>query len=85
MKYELGISIRDYYTETFPDDDLGPELLNISFNDLLVELVRRRDIYDVIHVGDSLVRERLFDKLANILQVPYIFIYDIWMLPEDED
>jgi hypothetical protein len=59
------MNIRTYYLETY----LG----------LFRELVAARDIYKFIGVSDSLVRERLFDKLAKLLNEPYEYIYNLWL------
>jgi hypothetical protein len=37
------------------------------------------NIYDLIGVGDSLVRERIFEALAEIMNVEYDYIYHQWL------
>jgi hypothetical protein len=37
------------------------------------------DIYDVIGVGDSVIRERLFEHLSEIKDVNYDYIYKKWL------
>ena len=45
---------------------------------------RKKDIYITLfgseELGDSLVRERVFDKLAEIMGVDYNYIYEQWLL-----
>lgn len=76
---EARVSIRDYYTETYPTDEMGPSLKNISFADFYGGLVMKRDICDWMGVADSLIRERLFSKLADILEKDYDYVYDLWL------
>lgn len=76
---EARVSIRDYYMETYPTDELGPELKDITFADFFGGLVMRQDIYEWGNVGDSIVRERLFSKLADILEKDYDYVYDLWL------
>lgn len=74
------MNIRTYYLENYPDDDLGREInKDATFLGLFRELVAARDIYKFIGVSDSLVRERLFDKLAKLLNEPYEYIYKLWL------
>ena len=76
---EARVSIRDYYMETYPTDELGPELKDITFADFFGGLVMRQDIYNWMGVADSLIRERLFSKLADILEKDYDHVYDLWL------
>ena len=39
-----------------------------------------KDIYEVVGVGDSVIRERIFVKLAEIMEVDYDYIYNQWLL-----
>ena len=71
--------IRDWYTSAYPDDDLGANLSDISFHDLYTGISQGLDVYDRIGVGDSIVRERLFERLAELKSVPYNTIYDMWL------
>lgn len=72
--------VKDWYIKNYPDDDLGNELDgNISFARVLKSLEDEEDVYDVIGVVDSVVRERLFQRLAEILNVDYDAIYNTWL------
>lgn len=74
------MNIRSYYLETYPDDDLGLEInKDATFLGLYNELINKRDVYEYLDVSDSLVRERLFDKLAKLLSEPYDYIYNLWL------
>jgi len=74
------MNIKEFYLENYPTDDLGIELKdNTTFTGLLNELHNGNDVYDYIGVGDSLIRERLFAKLSNILNTSYDYIWNLWL------
>ena len=71
------MNIKNYYLSAFPSDDLGEEInANATFDGLLENMT---EPYSYIGVDDSIVRERLFDKLANLKGVPYSDIYNLWI------
>ena len=72
VKYEKGgtidVKIKDWYTKNYPKDELGERMNNTNtFED------------NVTGVGDSLIRERLFEHLAKVKGVEYKFIYEKWL------
>jgi hypothetical protein len=72
--------IKEFYLNNYPTDELGVELNeNTNFTGLLNELVTNNDIYGYIGVGDSIIRERLFSKLSEILNCPYDYVYNLWL------
>lgn len=74
------MKIKEFYLESFPDDELGQDINpEATFEGLFETLDRYRDAYDYIGVGDSLVRERCFEKLAELMQCDYSIIYDQWL------
>lgn len=72
-------TIREWYLSEYPDDDLGEEIEDETFAMLYHTLRGGYDVYDVIGVGDSVIRERLFSKLAELGKVDYDIIYDMWL------
>jgi hypothetical protein len=73
--------IRDWYLLEFSEDRLGEEINEgITFADLFHELDRRKDVYLFLGGIDSVIRERVFTKLAEIMEVDYDYIYDQWLL-----
>ena len=73
-------TIREYYVENFPTDDLGLELNETpTFSGLLNQLIVNGDVYRYIGVTDSVIRERLFERLAEELEVSYDYVYDLWL------
>jgi hypothetical protein len=75
-----NMTIREFYLETYPMDELGLELNETpTFPGLLNQLIVDGDIYQYVGVSDSIVRERLFEKLAETLNVGYDYIYNLWL------
>lgn len=74
-------TIKTYYLATFPTDELGNEINpHATFEGLFETLDRYRDVYDYIDVMDSIVRERIFERLCEIMKCEYDVVYDQWML-----
>ena len=74
--------IRAWYMKQFPGDDLGADIRpGITFTSLYKALRAGYGsmIYELIGVGDSVIRERLFDQLAALLGVDYDTVYDLWL------
>ena len=77
---ELKEKLRDFYVREFPEDALGSEISpDATFAGLFETLDHYRDVYEYFGVGDSLVRERLFARLAKIMGVKYEVVYDQWL------
>ena len=74
------MKIKEFYLKNYPTDELGIELNeNSNFTGLLNELFTSNDVYGYIGVGDSIIRERLFEKLSEILNTPYDYVYKLWL------
>ena len=78
----MRIKIKNWYIEKYPEDKLGQEINpNVTFEDLFEALDTYKDVYEVLGGNiDSLIRERCFEKLSEIMEVPYDYIYDQWTL-----
>ena len=74
------MKIKQFYLNNYPTDELGVELNeNANFTGLLNELFTDNDVYGYIGVGDSIIRERLFEKLSEILNCSYDYVYNLWL------
>ncbi len=74
------MTIREFYLERYPTDELGIELNETpTFAGLLNQLIVGGDIYRYIGVSDSVIRERLFERLAEELEVDYNYVYNLWL------
>jgi len=78
--YNKTTLLREYYINSYPSDAIGKEMNRyVTFVDLFECLDNYQDVYSLINVYDSLVRERLFDKLSEIMCVDYSYIYNQWI------
>lgn len=75
-----NINIQDIYRQHYPQDKEGL-FINDKTNllDLADAIVKDIDVFSVISFRDSIVRERLFVELSNMLDVNYDVIYDTWL------
>jgi len=70
-------NIKLYYTNQFPSDELGLEINpQATFFGLIANI---KDVYEYIGVHDSYIRERLFERIAEIMECSYDEIYNLWL------
>ena len=75
------MTIKEYYTSTYANDELGLEIdSKATFEGLFYALDSYKDVYEYIGVNDSVIRERVFEKLSQIMQCDYEYIYNQWLL-----
>ena len=75
------MNIKEFYLNTYPTDELGVELIETATFVGLLDVLHNntKDVYDYIGVGDSIIRERVFERLAEILEMPYDYVYNLWL------
>lgn len=74
------MAVGTWYKNKYPTDELGVFIKpDLTFGDLWDCLKKGSDIYDCMGVGDSVARERMFVKLAEIFNVSYDYIYGMWL------
>jgi hypothetical protein len=74
------MKIKEYYLEMFPTDELGVEINpQATFDGLFRILDNYEDVYEYIGVCDSIIRERLFERLAEELGTSYDYVYNLWL------
>lgn len=80
-KYSLDKGVRNWYLENYPTDDMGIEINeSITFIELYSVLMAKRNFYEAVGNGiDSIIRERIFEKLSQELSVDYGVIYNMWL------
>lgn len=76
---ELGRSIKKWYVVVFPSDELASKIRDISFYDLVDRMNHGEDVYEILGVKDSIVRERVFDQTAQLLRVDYNVPFRKWL------
>lgn len=78
--FNFGSSIRDWYTQAFPDDELGYIIdPDATFADAVKFMAYGGEVYEYLGVVDSLVREKVFSKIAAITGVEYEDVYNLWL------
>jgi len=74
------MKIREFYLEAYPTDDLGDGINpKATFAGLLNKLFVGGDVYEYLYVYDSIVRERVFEQLAEELGLGYEYVYKLWL------
>jgi hypothetical protein len=74
------MKIREFYLDTFPTDKLGREIdPTADFSGLFEVLDHYGDVYEYLGVTDSIIRERVFEKLASVLGYDYADIHTQWL------
>jgi len=80
MNELITANIKNWYRKTYPTDEIVEYIdKNISFLDVYIALNIGKDFYEIIGDVDSLVRERVFEKLAEIMNCDYNYIYGKWL------
>jgi hypothetical protein len=74
------VKLKDWYIKNYPTDELGESINGVNtFEDLWYGIHNNIDVYEIIGFGDSILRERLFEHLAEIKGVNYYYVYDKWL------
>lgn len=77
---KLGNLIRPWYHKEFPTDtEYTCIRADATFGDVQEALESQGNVYAAIGIGDSVIRERVFDELSVITNKPYDHIYDLWL------
>lgn len=72
-------NLKNWYKAEFPTDELGDKIpSSTTFKTIFDLLQKHKDVYPYL-AGDSIVRERVFDGLCNILECDYDDIYYTWL------
>ena len=77
----LDLRVKPKFEERFPEEGSFIEQIpeDLTFRKVLDALNNEEDIYDVIGVNDSVVREEIFILLSDLLEVEYDEIYQLWL------
>lgn len=77
---DLSLNLKEWYKEAYPDDDIYEEIIDtVTFQDVQDALDKGDNVYDVMGAHDSIVRERVFEKLSQLRNVDYDVIYNAWL------
>lgn len=78
-------NIHDWYVANFPDDWMGKRIdPTVTFSDLMtyintVENSYSDEVYIILGVTDSVIRERVFQELSDRTGISYAIIYNEWL------
>jgi hypothetical protein len=76
-------TIQSWYLNTFLDDAEGVSLKrNVTFEQAAYCLKSKEDFYEFIGIADTIIRERIFWKIAELYEIDYSVVYNQWLLPE---
>jgi hypothetical protein len=70
-----NVELKKWYKENYPQDGYDSIIEENTFQDLF-ECIDKNIPLDRIGISDTVVRERLFAKLAEIIKMPYTYISD---------
>jgi hypothetical protein len=79
-------SVKDWYTDEYPSDPMGMDIRSdVTFEDVFNTLDGFKSFYHLIEAADSIIRERVFAKLAELIGVDYDCVYDQWLLCDENE
>ena len=94
----INKEIKDWYYNIFCDPtefgegaEIEAELCanmndTITFKEFLQGIAQGKDVYEMLNVGDSTVRERVFEGISTNLNIDYDILYYSWLYDfEDEN
>lgn len=77
---DVNIPLKRWYVNKHGDDAICMQLNGrVTFDALWKAICNGEDVYKLIGVADSIVRERLFAELANRMELDYTDIYNKWL------
>ena len=76
----MNDNVKQWYVLNHASDELGHELDDtLTFQGLWDGLNKGVDVYELLGVGDSVIREFVFGELAKRKGVDYEVIYNMWL------
>lgn len=79
--YDMRSPVADYYRNKFPEDTDGIKELDkcVTFGDVFRCLKKGKNIYQLLGVEESDIREKVLEALAQIKGCDYDRIYKMWL------
>lgn len=72
--------IKTWHSLRYPNDELAKEMDGeITFKNLWDGMNAGEDVYEMLGVYDSLIREHVFSELAKRMNTKYETIYNKWL------
>lgn len=75
--YKKTNKLKKLYCMAYPTDKLGEKIRENATVESVLKTPWR--VYDITGVGDSLMRERIFDIVSRRKKITYNSIYDAWL------
>lgn len=73
-------TIKAWYLEVYPSDECGHDISeSVTFDDLYEAMEKDKCVYETMGGGDSVIRERVFQRLSDLKKVDYDVIYRLWL------
>lgn len=73
-------NVKKWYQSTYPTDEMGEELnSNLTFQEVWESLQQGKEFYSTIGAADSVIRERIFEKIAETMGITYDEVYNTWL------
>lgn len=78
-------NIHDWYVANYPDDPMGRRLdTTTTFDQLMTYIITDEnsysdELYIILGVEDSVIRERVFQELSDRYGISYAIIYNEWL------
>jgi hypothetical protein len=70
-------NIKKWYIGAYPSDELGYEINeDLTFVKLASNI---SNVYELLGVGDSIIRERVFARLSELMNEDYDYVYKQWL------
>lgn len=81
---EKNNNVKEWYMQEFPSDECGESISEkATFTGVLAMMSRHSDIYDYLGIGDSIIRERIFEEISKRIGCDYDDIYNLWLEGSD--
>ena len=75
--YVLDQNIKSWYANKYPNDDMGQEIKDsVTFTDVKKALKDHENVYDILGVNDSVIRERVFNFMNQFEPQD---IHNVWV------
>lgn len=75
----MNDSVKLWYKQNYPEDRLGDDIReSLTFNKVWDAIKKGTNIYGILGVSDSFIREKVFEGLTERLHVTYDEVYTLW-------
>ena len=80
VKISINSNVKQVYCNMYPQDTFGEELNgDIILNDVWKCLLEGKDVYELLEIGDSEVRVRVFEMISVLKECDYETIWELWL------